>query len=164
MFKTIKYIRDFFHFYWSIVALQCVLVSAIQQSESVIHTYIHTHTHTYISPLSFSKGFLGGTVVKNLPANEGDAGDSDLIPGSRRSPGAGNGNPLWYSCLENPMDSGAWQATVHPQSLRVRHNWAHMQMRQYICQSHLPIHPIRLLSLVSTGLFSTSVSLFLFCK
>ena len=41
------------------------------------------------------------------------AGDTDLIPGSERSPGRGNNNPLQYSCLENPMDRGAWQATVH---------------------------------------------------
>ena len=62
------------------------------------------------------KGFADGSVVKNLPANAGemeDVGDSDLIPGSGSSPGAGNGNTLQYSCLENPTDRGAWQATVH---------------------------------------------------
>jgi len=52
-------------------------------------------------------------VVKNPPASAGDARDIDLIPGSGRSPGGGHGNPLQYSCLENPMDRGAWQATVH---------------------------------------------------
>ena len=52
-------------------------------------------------------------VVKNLPANAGDARDLGLIPGSGKSPGEGNGNPFQYSCLENPMDRGAWQATVH---------------------------------------------------
>ena len=52
-------------------------------------------------------------VVKNLPANAGDIRDSGLIPGLERSPGGGNGNPLQYSCLENPMDRGAWQATVY---------------------------------------------------
>ena len=55
-------------------------------------------------------GFLGGSVVKNLPAN---AGDSGSIPGLGRSPGKGNGNPLQYSCLGNPMDRRAWWATVH---------------------------------------------------
>ena len=55
-------------------------------------------------------GFPGGSVVKNLPANAGDAGS---IPGSGRSPGEGNGNPLQDSCLENPTDRGAWQAIVH---------------------------------------------------
>ena len=52
-------------------------------------------------------------MVKNLPANAGDAGDVDLIPGLGRSPGEGNGNPLQYPCLRNPMDRGVWQATVH---------------------------------------------------
>ena len=55
------------------------------------------------------KGFPGGSVVKNPPTNSGDAG---LIPGLGRSPGEGNGNPLQYSCLGNPMDRGAWWATV----------------------------------------------------
>ena len=52
-------------------------------------------------------------MVKNPPANAGDAGDSSLIPGSGRSSGGGNGNLLQYSCLVNLMDRGAWQATVH---------------------------------------------------
>ena len=52
-------------------------------------------------------------VVKNLPATAGDIRDEGLIPGSGRSPGGGYGNPLQYSCLENPMDRGAWQATIH---------------------------------------------------
>ena len=52
-------------------------------------------------------------VVKNLPANAGDLRDMGSIPGLGRSPGKGHGNPLQYSCLENPMDRGAWQATVH---------------------------------------------------
>ena len=49
-------------------------------------------------------------MIKNLPVN---SGDMDLIPGLGRSPGEGNGNPLQYSCLENPMDREAWQAIVH---------------------------------------------------
>ena len=53
--------------------------------------------------------FPGDSVVKNLPAN---AGDPDSIPGWGISPGEGNGSPLQYSCLEDPMDRGAWQATV----------------------------------------------------
>ena len=52
-------------------------------------------------------------VVKNPPVNAGDIRDSDLIPGLGRSPGGGNGFPLQYSCLENPMDRGAWWATIH---------------------------------------------------
>ena len=54
-------------------------------------------------------GFPGGSVVRNLPAKAGDVG---LIPGLGRSPGEGNGNPLQYSCLGNPMNRGAWWATV----------------------------------------------------
>ena len=52
-------------------------------------------------------------VIKNLPASAGDIRDLVLIPGSGRSPGGGSANPLQYSCLENPMDRGAWRATVH---------------------------------------------------
>ena len=55
--------------------------------------------------------FPDGSVVKSLRANAGDAGDVGLIPGSGRSSGEGNGNPLQYACLGNPMDSGAWWAT-----------------------------------------------------
>ena len=53
-----------------------------------------------------------GRVVKNLPASAGDMRDLGLIPGSGRSPGGGQGNPLQYSCLGKPKDRGAWQATV----------------------------------------------------
>ena len=74
-------------------------------------------------------GFPGGSVVKNLPAN---AGDSGLIPGSERSPGEGNGNPLQYSCLENPMDRGAWRATVHGVSERCGHDLAIKQQQQHV--------------------------------
>ena len=57
-----------------------------------------------------SLGFPGGSVVKNLPANAGGTGS---ISGLGKSPGGGNGNPFQYACLENPMDRGAWRATVH---------------------------------------------------
>ena len=58
-------------------------------------------------------------VVKNPPANAGDTRDMGSIPGLGRSPGGGHGNPLWYFFLENPMDRGAWRATVHG----VRKSW-----------------------------------------
>ena len=64
------------------------------------------------------KGFPGGAEVKASACSMGDLGS---IPGSGRSPGEGNGNPLQYSCLENPMDGGAWWATVHG-SQRVGHD------------------------------------------
>ena len=63
-------------------------------------------THIHIITL----GFPGGAEVKASACNVGDLG---LIPGLGRSPGEGNGNPLQYSCLENPMDGGGWWAPVH---------------------------------------------------
>ena len=62
-------------------------------------------------------------VVKNLPANAGDVRDVGSIPGLGKSPGGGHGNPLQYSCLQNPMDRGAWQATSIG-SQRVGHYWS----------------------------------------
>ena len=56
--------------------------------------------------------WLTGNLAKNLPANKGDSGAVGSIPGSGRSPGEGNGNPIQYSCLQGPMDRGAWWATV----------------------------------------------------
>ena len=63
-------------------------------------------------------------MVKNPPANAGDVRDVGSTPGSGRSPGEGHGNPLQYSCLENPMYRGAWQALVH----RVEKSW--IQLKQ----------------------------------
>ena len=64
--------------------------------------------------LPLFRGFPGGdSGIKNLPANAGDIRDTDLIPGSRRSPGKGHSNPLQYSCLENSVARGARRATVH---------------------------------------------------
>ena len=69
-------------------------------------------------------------VVKNPPANAGDIRDADSIPGWGRTPGGGHGNPLQYSCLENPMDREAWWATVHrvaksPTRLKQLHTLTH---------------------------------------
>ena len=71
-------------------------------------------------------GFRRGLAVKNLPANAENVGS---IPGSGRSAGEGNGTTLQYSCLENPMDRGAWCATVHGIT-KVRHNLATQQQQQ----------------------------------
>ena len=68
-----------------------------------------TESQTRLKQLSM-RGFPGGSEVKASACNAGDLGS---IPGSGRSPGEGNGNPLQYSFLENPMDGGAWWATVH---------------------------------------------------
>ena len=74
---------------------------------------------------------------KEPACNAGDARDMGSIPGSGRSPGAGHGNPLQYSCLENPMDRGAWRATVHGVSesdMNERPIWASLvaQMVKYL--------------------------------
>ena len=69
---------------------------------------------SFIAGHQARKGASQVTLVeKNLPANTGDLRDAGSIPGLRRSPGKGYGEPLQYSCLENPMDRGAWWATVH---------------------------------------------------
>ena len=78
-----------------------------------------------ISPLLPSLCFLHGSIGKESACNAGDLG---LIPGLGRSPGEGNGNPLQYSCLENPMDRGTWQATVHVVT-RVGHGLATKQQQ-----------------------------------
>ena len=69
-----------------------------------LYTYVHLYMHTRASQVT--------TVGKNPPASGGDTRDSGLIPGLGRSPGKGNGNPLQYSCLENPLNRRAWWATV----------------------------------------------------
>ena len=69
-------------------------------------------------------------MVKNPPVNAEDTGNVHLIPGSGRSPGEGNGNPLQYSHLENLMDRGASQATVHG----VTKNWTRLSEHAYVCQ------------------------------
>ena len=70
-------------------------------------------------------------VVKNLPVNAGDIRDLGSIPGLERSPGGGHGNPLQYSCLENPMGRGAWWAIVH----RVARSWT--RLKRLSMQMHL---------------------------
>ena len=83
------------NFYWSIIDLQCVNFCCLAKWLSYTDIYIF---------------FPGGSVVKNPPAMQENLGS---IPGSGRSPGEGNGNPLQYSCLQIPMNRGAWWATVH---------------------------------------------------
>ena len=86
-------------------------------------------------------GFPGGSVVENPPANAGDVRDIGLIPGSGRSPGGGNGNRLQSSCLQDPMDRGAWQTTVQGvsgnQTQLKQHGMHAMSMYIYIHLSYI---------------------------
>ena len=86
-------------------------------------------------------GFPGGSVVKNPPAKAGDVG---LTPGLGRSPGGGNGNPLQYSCLENPVDRGAWRSMLCgvAKSQTQLSDWAHTHTgSQFLGQGSHP-HPL----------------------
>ena len=82
-----------FQFFWSVLSFLLGLFNTVQ--------YVIEGTSQVV------------LVVKMLPVNIGDIRDTGLIPGLGRSPGGGHGNPLQYSCLENPMDRGTWWATVH---------------------------------------------------
>ena len=74
-----------------------------------------------------NQGFPDGSSGKESDCNAGDSGDAALIPGSERVSGGGNGNPLQYSCLENPVDRGAWRATVH----EVTESWTRLSKHFY---------------------------------
>jgi len=94
--------------------LQLALLRGIQQlygTEIIGNIYITVKYINMCVPYVWASQVA--LVVKNLPANVGDARDAGLIPGLGRSPGGGHGNPLQYSCLENPMDRGVWRSTVH---------------------------------------------------
>ena len=81
----------------------------LPSSHTLNHLYARKSSHL-INTSFFSLGFPGGSEVKASACNVGDLGS---IPWLGRSPGEGNGNPLQYSCLENPLDAGVWWATVH---------------------------------------------------
>ena len=91
------------------------LCSGVSYNNALDHEFNVKESAIYMESVVFKQlyGFPDGPVVKNPPANAGDARDESSIPGSGRSPGEGNGNPLQYSCLGNPMDRGACWATVH---------------------------------------------------
>ena len=76
------------------------------------YRYTHVQNYQYVT-FMWASASQSPLVVNNTSANAGDTSDMGSIPGLRRSPGGGNGNLLQYSCLENPMDRGVWQTTVH---------------------------------------------------
>ena len=87
-----------------------VAMPSSRESSTLFYVIIFPSLASFFSFGGCNMGFPDGSVIKSLPANAGDTG---LIPGSGRSPGEGNGNPLQYSCLGNLMDRGAWRAIVH---------------------------------------------------
>ena len=92
---------------------QSFLGTYMQRASSVLLDIMCVQEAWIASAQGSERGFPCGAVVKNPPANVGDTRKVGSIPGSERSPGVGNGNPLQYSCLENPMDRGAWKTTVY---------------------------------------------------
>ena len=125
-FKIKSFYYYFITFYWispfliphslyAHMGLLCVYIGMLCAHTSFLCVYAGlshcTFFHLMISLCLVS--LPSGTVVKNPPANAGDPGDIGLIPGSGRAPEGGSSNPLQYSCLGNPVDRGAWWATVH---------------------------------------------------
>ena len=95
--------------------------------------------HNWVTELNlqhFAQASQVALAVKSPPASAGDVTDLDSIPRSWRSPGGGHGNPLQYSCLENPLDRGAWQAAVH---------WvakSQTQLKWLSTHTHSTLHPV----------------------
>ena len=92
------------------IANICWIIEKARIFQKNIYLYLINYAKAYALRKSLSFCFPGGSEVKASAHNVGDLGS---IPGSGRCPGEGNGNPLQYSCLENPMDGGAWWPTVH---------------------------------------------------
>jgi len=99
----------------------CILQENWQGTEMLLHpeTPLSFVRFQFLEDYIYPRSFQVAPVVKNLPANSGDKRDVGLNCGWGRSPWEENGNPLQYSCLENPMDRGAWKAIVH----RVTKSW-----------------------------------------
>ena len=104
----------------------CVLAPILSKQTSALSVYPFLSFYLKFSKLTI-RGFPGGTVVKNLPANAGDTRDVGLIPGSGISPGEGNGKPLQYFCLENSLGTGIRWTTAHgsTNSQTQLRDWAH---------------------------------------
>ena len=116
---------------------------------------VHCSSFSFLCPncviLGLWEDFSAGAVVKNLPASAGDARDAGSVFRLGRSPGIGNGNPLQYSCLENPMDRGTWQATVH--AVTESDTTECMHIRTHTC-THVPVGAFHIGSYVFFGMTS----------
>ena len=135
------------------------------------NTFTKLHFNTMITSFcslrvwittTLALSFPGDSVVKNPPANAGDTEDNSAIPGLRRSPGRRNGNPLQYSCLENPMDRGVWWAAVH--GVAKSQTWLSMHapwlyhVSYHFCTC-LTFYPVK----ICWDLSSTEVVFLVFC-
>ena len=94
---------------------------------NLIQIQINNYENIYRDVYICRQAFQVALVIKDPPVNAGDIRDVDLIPGLGRSPGGGHGNPLQYSCLENPMDRGICQAAAHG----VAKSWTHLK---HLCE------------------------------
>ena len=109
--STVKLLCPFFHSSPSTLMHQVMQGLPWPESPQYLQSAYHDEYRIAYKSIR-SLGFPGGVVVKNPPASAGDIRDMGLIPGSGRSPGGGYGHPLQYTCVENPMDRGAWLAIV----------------------------------------------------
>ena len=114
LFQTNNY-RFYYPLHYSYIHCMCPFIHCIHCSQMSLLLQLdyehHMNNSYHLSSLFEYLGFPGGSEVKASACNAGDLGS---IPGSGKSPGEGNGNPLQYSCLENPMDGGAWWAYISP--------------------------------------------------
>ena len=133
--------NPYFRIQWTLRQIFCVLLvvdtfslqKAVEMVRSQVNMEEEAKLHGPIrSNFEVFSVWLLVLVIKNLSANVGDLRDVGLILGSGRSPGGGNGNPLQYPCLENPMDRGALRATVHGIT-KNGHNWSNLAQHSTLC-------------------------------
>ena len=131
---------------------------------SKLSTFVVKESSVIILPVLTFEGFPCGSVVKNPPAMQ-EMQETVSIPGSGRPPGGGHGNPLQYSCLENPMERGAWRTTVMSMELqsRTQLKWLSMQAFEWTFRILNPPNLTYFQLLVSKYMFLTGLHLTLGC-
>ena len=103
---------------WDLILNQYFVLQADRKTKHKVDSTVFSIKWKILIPINISKlciymGSPGGSSGKEFATNAGDVRDIGLIPGSGRSPGGEDDNPLKHACLENPMDRGTWRATVH---------------------------------------------------
>ena len=121
------------------VSLDHVIGSTGQDPHQSSHLLVRTQSHSHLLSEQQRNSIISQVVVKSPLANAGDARGEGLIAGLERLPGGGHGNPFQYSCLENSMDRGGWQATVHGLQ-RAGHDWATEHTHRIISHKHPQSH------------------------